>query len=136
MCRLRFASSLTAVLCFLAAPGCVGTKVKMMGTSNPPTDPAQVAVYGSLPPKFREIALIEAHVYFPIFLSDEAKTTMGVEALAEAAAGVGANGVMIRNLHPAAVSAFGYGHRAFRMAAVEGNFAHMATMHGVAIQTH
>lgn len=135
MRRLRMASFLTAVLCLLAAPGCVSTKVKMMGSSNPPTDPAQVAVYGSFPSKFREIALIEAHVYFPVFLSAEAKTTMGVEALARAAAGVGANGVMIRNLHPAAVNAFGYGHRAFRMAAVEGNFAHMTTMHGVAIQT-
>ena len=135
MRRLRMASFLTAVLCLLAAPGCVSTKVKMMGSSNPPTDPAQVAVYGSFPSKFREIALIEAHVYFPVLLSAEAKTTMGVEALARAAAGVGANGVMIRNLHPAAVSAFGYGHRAFRMAAVEGNFAHMTTMHGVAIQT-
>jgi hypothetical protein len=106
-----------------------------MGPPNPPTDPAQVAVYGSLPSGFREIALIEAHVYFPIFLSDEAKITMGLEALAEAAADIGANGIMIRNLHPAAVSAFGHGHRAFRMAAAEGNFAHMTTLHGVAIET-
>lgn len=106
-----------------------------MGPSNPPTDPAQVAVYGSLPSGFREIALIEAHVYFPVFLSDETKTAMGLEALAKSAAGVGANGIMIRNLHPAAVSAFGHGHRAFRMAAADGNFAHLATMHGVAIET-
>ena len=106
-----------------------------MGPSAAPTDPAQVAVYGSLPSGFREIALIEAHVYFPVFLSDETKTAMGLEALAKSAAGVGANGIMIRNLHPAAVSAFGHGHRAFRMAAAEGNFAHMTTLHGVAIET-
>ena len=135
MRRIRIAHALAAVLCLLAAPGCVSTSVRMMGPSNPPTYPAQVAVYGSLPSGFREIALIEAHVYFPVFLSDEAKTTMGLDALAKGAAGVGANGILIRNLHPAAVSAFGHGHRAFRMAAVEGSFAHLTTMHGVAIET-
>ena len=135
MRRIRIASALPPVLCLLAAPGCVSTSVRMMGPSNPPTDPAQVAVYGSLPSGFREIALIEAHVYFPIFLSDEAKTAMGLEALAKSAAWVGANGIMIRNLHPAAVNAFGHGNRAFRTGAVENNYAHMAPMHGVAIET-
>jgi hypothetical protein len=42
---------------------------------------------------------------------------------------------MIRNLHPGAVNAFGYGHRAFRMGTVENNFAHMTTMHALAIRT-
>jgi hypothetical protein len=60
---------------------------------------------------------------------------MAVDALARGAAGVGANGIMIRNLHPAAVNAFGHGHRAFRTGAVENNYAHMAPMHGVAIET-
>ena len=98
-----------------------------MGPPNPPIEPTEVAVYGGLPANFREIALVEAHVYFTALLSDEAKTSMAVDALARGAAGVGANGIMIRNLHPAAVNAFGHGHRAFRMGAVENNFAHMAT---------
>ena len=132
---IRMATSLAAGLCLFAAPGCVSTKVKMMAPSNPPIDTAEVAVYGALPARFREIALVEAHVYFTALLSDEAKTSMAVDALAHGAAGVGANGIMIRNLHPAAVSAFGHGHRAFRMGAVENNFAHMTTMHGVAIET-
>ena len=106
-----------------------------MGPPNPPIEPTEVAVYGGLPANFREIALVEAHVYFPAFLSDEAKTSMAVDALAQGAAGVGANGIMIRNLHPAAVSALGHGNRAFRTGAVENNYAHMAPMHGVAIET-
>jgi len=107
----------------------------MMGPSSPPVDPWQVSLYGRLPADFREIALVEAHVYFTALLSDEAKTSMAIDALARGAASVGATGIMIRNLHPAAVSAFGHGHRAFRMGTVENNFAHMTTMHGVAIET-
>ncbi len=135
MRRIRMATTLAAGLCLFAAPGCVSTKVKLMGPPNPPIDPTEVAVYGGLPANFREIALVEAHVYFTAFLSDEAKTSMAVDALARGAAGVGANGIMIRNLHPAAVNAFGHGHRAFRTGAVENNYAHMAPMHGVAIET-
>ena len=126
---------LSFVLALLAAAGCTTTKVKSLGPVEPPTDPAQIALYGKMPRNFRALALVEAHVYFAGFVSDERKTQMAVEALANAAASVGANGIMIRNLHPAAINAFGYGHRAFRMGTVENNFAHMTAMHAVAIRT-
>lgn len=128
---LAAALSLGLLLC----AGCTTTKVKLLGPADPPTDPTQIALYGKMPPRFRAIALVEAHVYFAGLVSDERKTQMAVDALADAAAGVGANGIMIRNLHPAAINAFGYGHRAFRMGTVENNFAHMTAMHAVAITT-
>ena len=132
-----FSRSLAATLCLflLLSAGCTTTKVRLLGTADPPTDPTQIALYGKMPPRFRAIALVEAHVYFAGLVSDERKTQMAVDALADAAAGVGANGIMIRNLHPAAINAFGYGHRAFRMGTVENNFAHMTAMHAVAITT-
>lgn len=124
-----------AVSVLLLSVGCVSTNVRMIAPAEAPIAPEQVALYGSFPPRFREIALVEAHIYGPMFLSDQAKREKAVDALAEAAAGVGADGLMIRNLHPAAVNAFGYGHRAFRMGTTENSFAHMTTMHAIAIST-
>lgn len=126
---------LALLLFLLFAAGCTTTKVKMLGPADPPTDPSQIALYGSMPPRFRAIALVEAHVYLSTFFSDERKTQMAVDALSDAAASVGANGIMIRNLHPASLSAFGHGHRAFRMGTTENTFAHMTAMHAVAITT-
>ena len=115
--------------------GCVSTEIKMVAPAEPPIAPQRVALYGSFPPRFREIALVQAQIYFPMFLSDHAKTEKAVNALAEAAASVGADGLMIRNLHPASMSPFGYGYRAFRMGTTENSFSHMTSMHGIAIQT-
>jgi hypothetical protein len=123
------------LLGLVAATGCTTTKVKLLGPAEPPTDPSQVALYGKIPRNFRALALVEAHVYLAGLMSDRKKTEMAVEALCDAAASVGADGVLIRNLHPAAVNAFGYGNRAFRMGTVENNFAHMTAMHAVAIRT-
>lgn len=125
---------LCAVCCLMAA-GCTTTKVKLLGQADPPTDPTQIALYGSIPRKFRAIALVEAHVYLAGLMSDQRKSQMAISALCDAAASVGADGIMIRNMHPGSVNAFGYGHHAFRMGTVENNFAHMTAMHAVAIKT-
>jgi len=130
----RSVSILCAVFCLVTA-GCTTTKVKLLGPADPPTDPTQIALYGRMPRHFRAIALVEAHVYFPMLLSDQRKAEMATAALCDAAASVGASGIMIRNMHPGAVNAFGYGHRAFRMGTTENAFAHMTAMHAVAIRT-
>lgn len=126
---------LIMVSCLGCLTGCVSTKTKMIAPAEAPIAPEQVALYGSFPRNFSEVALVEAHIYWPFLLSDQAKTEQAVSALAEAAAAVGADGLMIRNLHPASMSPFGYGHRAFRMGTAENSFAHMTTMHGIAIRT-
>jgi hypothetical protein len=131
----RFAGLCVAAVVLLTSSGCVSTEIKTIATAGAPIAPEQVSLYGTFPPRFRELALVEAHIYLPMFLSDEAKTRMAVDALAEAAASVGADGLMIRNLHPASMSPFGYGHRAFRMGTMENSFSHMTVMHGIAIET-
>jgi hypothetical protein len=125
---------LVAVLLLLGTAGCTTTKVKTLGPSEPPTDPTQIALYGKMPRNFRTLALVEAHVYGAGFISDQRKTDMAIEALCDAAASVGADGLLIRNMHPAAFNAFGFGSHAFRMGTVENNFAHMTAMHGLAIR--
>ena len=124
-----------AMLCLLPLSGCVSTKVKMMGPPLPPISPDDVVLHGSFPPRFREIALVESHLYLGNMLSEQRRAQMGVDSLARAAASVGANGLLIRNMNPSSVRPFGYGYRAFRMGAVENTFAHMTTMHGIAIAT-
>lgn len=119
----------------LATTGCVSTSVKMIGQKQPPINPDEVDLYGSFPRRFEKVALVEAQIYFPMLLSQQGITERAVDALAEAAAGVGADGLMIRNLHPASMSAFGYGQRAFRMGTTENSFAHMTSMHAIAIST-
>jgi hypothetical protein len=83
--RLPLPLRLAVLLSLLAAAGCTTTKVKMLGPADPPTDPSQIALYGSMPPRFRAIALVEAHVYFATLFSDERKTQMAVDALSDAA---------------------------------------------------
>lgn len=124
-----------AASALLALSGCVTTKVKMVGEAQPPISPEQVALYGSFPARFREIAFVEAHIYWPMFLSEESKKEKAINALAEAAAEVGADGLLIRNLHPASMSPFGYGYHAYRMGTTENSFSQMTAMHALAIAT-
>ncbi len=133
--RLAFLSRVFVLVALLGITSCTTTKVKLIGTPDPPTDPSQVALYGNIPRNFRPIALVEAHVYLAGLISDQKKSLMAIDALCDAAASVGADGIMIRNMHPGSVNAFGYGHHAFRMGTVENNFAHMTAMHAVAIKT-
>jgi hypothetical protein len=116
--------------------GCVASGTKIIGDKGPATSPQEVVIYGSLPPRFKKIAYVRAHVYFPLLWPDEAKTEAAIRSLVENSARLGANGLLIRNLHPAAPETFGLGYRAFRGAAGQYAFGHKATMHGVAIRTY
>ncbi len=129
--RLLTVGLVGAVLC-----GCVASGTKIIGDQGPATAPEQVMIYGSLPPRFKKIAYVRAHVYFPLLWPDEAKTEAAIRSLVESSARLGANGLLIRNLHPAAPESFGLGYRAFRGAAGQYAFGHKATMHGIAIRTY
>ena len=116
--------------------GCVASGKKIVGDPGPPTHPDEVALYGSLPARYKTVGYVRAHVYLPLLWSDEAKTEAAVASLVKSAAEMGANGVLIRNLHPGAPEGFGRGHRAFRGAAGRYEFGHKATMHGLAIRVY
>jgi hypothetical protein len=116
--------------------GCVSSGTKILGDRGPATSPEEVVIYGSLPSRYKKVAYVRAHVYFPLLWPDEAKTEAAIRSLVESSARLGANGLLIRNLHPAAPESFGLGYRAFRGAAGQYAFGHKATMHGVAIRTY
>ena len=130
----RIALLLTLLSGLLPLAGCVTSKTKLLADGGPPIAPESVAIYGSLPPRYRHVAFVEAHIYGSYFMSDEARQRQAVNSLARAAARVGANGLVIRNFHPGSVRPFGSGYRAYRMGTTETSFAHMSVMHALAIE--
>ena len=129
----RLALTLAVLSGLLPLAGCVTSEVKMLADPSPPISPESVAIYGSFPPRYREVAFVEAHIYGSYFMSDTARQRQAVNSLAAAAARVGANGIMIRNFHPGSVHPFGSGFRAYRMGTSETSFSHMSVMHALAI---
>lgn len=129
----RLALLLAALLGVAPLAGCVTSQTKMVSDAGPPVAPESVAIYGSLPSRYRHIAFIEAHIYGSYFMSDESRRRQAVDSLAQAAARVGANAIIIRNFHPGSVRPFGTGFRAYRMGTSEASFSHMSTMHALAI---
>lgn len=134
MAWLRFLTPLFLVGCLLPLPGCVSAKTSLISDAGRPIAPESVAVYGSFPPRYREIALLEAQIYGFHFMSDDSRRRQALDSLAQAAAKVGANGILIRNFHPGSVHPFGTGFRAYRMGTTDSSFAHMTTMHALAIE--
>lgn len=129
-------SFLAATLALVTLSGCVTSSRTMVGDPGMPINTSDVAIYGQMPKHGKTVAFVRAHVYWPLFWSDQAKTDAAIEALAVSAAEVGANGLLIRNLHPAAPETFGRGNRAFRGAAGKYEFGHRATVHALAIRTN
>ena len=130
----RFALRLAVAFCLLCLAGCVTAKVKMLANPSPPTRPDSVAVYSRFPPRYREVAFVEAHIYGSYFMSDSARHRQALHSLVASAASVGADGIMIRNFHPGSVHPFGSGFRAYRMGTLENSFSHMSVMHALAIE--
>jgi hypothetical protein len=130
----RFALLLVAFLCALPLTGCVTSKIKMLAEPGQAIAPESVALYGSFPRRYRQVAFVEAHIYGSFFMSDQARRRQAVDSLAASAASVGANGLLIRNFHPGSVQPFGSGFRAFRMGTSDNSFSHMTVMHALAIE--
>ena len=130
----RLALFLAVLTGLLPLAGCVTSKTTTLAEGGPPIAPESVAIYGGLPPRYRHIAFVEAHIYGSYFMSDEARRRQAIDSLARSAAKVGANGLVIRNFHPGSVRPFGSGFRAYRMGTTETSFAHMSTMHALAIE--
>lgn len=130
----RLAAIVAVLISVPMLAGCVTSKTKMLTEPGRPVAPESVAIYGSLPARYRQVALVEAHIYGSYFMSDDSRRRQAVDSLAKAAAEVGANGLLIRNFHPGSVRPFGSGFRAYRMGTSETSFSHMTTMHALAIE--
>jgi hypothetical protein len=123
---------LRAVLGFVvlaSISGCATGAALVTGVKRPPIDPNQVRIYSSPPPKFEEVAVISANSYWSWAWTEQAKLDTATRELRSKAAKLGANGVIVKNLGSAPITAGGYAYGAFGAASINN----MATIDGVAI---
>jgi hypothetical protein len=118
-----------AVLSVSILAGCATGAALVTGIKRPPIDPSQVRIYSSPPPKFEEVAVISANSYWSWAWHEQAKLDTATRELRNKAAKLGANGVIVKNLGSAPITAGGYAYGAFGAASINN----MATIEGVAI---
>jgi hypothetical protein len=83
-------------LAVFALAGCATTSHVITGKPRAPIDPSQVTLYSSAPPKYEEIAVIEASSRSSFSFGDQRKMDAVIERLKKEAASLGANGVLLQ----------------------------------------
>jgi hypothetical protein len=103
--RLCILASLLAALAACAS----SDSLVMVGAARPPISPAEVKIYSHPPPKFEEIALLNAstsHMFTP---GGQKTIDEVIEKLKEQAAKVGANGVLLEGFSDRQTGSLGTG---------------------------
>lgn len=90
------ARSFVLWLAVFALAGCTTTSHVITGKPRAPIDPSQVTLYSSAPPKYEEIAVIEASSRSSFAFGDQQKMDAVIERLKKEAASLGANGVLLQ----------------------------------------
>jgi hypothetical protein len=93
ICRLQCCGLVLAI----TLAGCAATSHVITGQPRDPIDPAQVSLYTKAPPKYEEIAIVEASSRNSFSFGDQAKMDAVIARLKEAAASLGANGIILQN---------------------------------------
>ncbi|HEV8647016.1 MAG TPA: hypothetical protein VGR01_15765 [Burkholderiales bacterium] len=88
--------SLGLWLAVLALAGCATTSHVITGKPRAPIDASQVTLYSAAPPKYEEIAVIEASSRSSFSFGDQQKLDAVIERLKKEAASLGANGVLLQ----------------------------------------
>ena len=132
---MKFAilSLLTGLGLLSLLSGCATGAALVTGVKRAPIDPSQVRIYSAPPPKYEEVAIISANSYWSWAWHEQAKMDTATRELREKAAKLGANGVIVKNLGNAAISAGGLGAPAGGFALGAAAINNMTTLDGVAI---
>lgn len=94
---------------FLLMAGCASSHV-MIGNARPAIKPEEVKLYVTPPPKYEEIALVDAASHSSFAMGDQAKMDVVIRRLKEEAAKLGANGVLIHGVGNESAGAVGVGN--------------------------
>jgi hypothetical protein len=84
-----------AIVAVLAVAGCAGGSHILTGKARPPTSPEAVKVYSAPPASFEEIAIIDASSKDSWAVTDQGRADVVLQRMKEAAAAVGANGLLL-----------------------------------------
>jgi uncharacterized protein YbjQ (UPF0145 family) len=102
-CHLRF------MVVLLALTGCATSSHVLIGTPRPPIPPESVRVYLQPPPRFEQIATIEATSQGSLALTGQQNMDKAIERLKKEAAKVGANGILLQGVRNTQSGAIGTG---------------------------
>jgi hypothetical protein len=92
----RNARLLVLWLAVFSLAGCATTSHVITGKPRTPIDPSQVTLYSAPPPKYEEIAVIDASSRSSFSFGDQKKMDAVIERLKKEAASLGANGVLLQ----------------------------------------
>ena len=100
-------SSCLALCLGLAA--CAPSSHVLVGTARPALPPTQVKLYSQAPPKFEEIALLNASSKSVFSAGGQRTTDKVIERLKIEAAGLGANGIILEGFDQSQTGSLGSG---------------------------
>jgi uncharacterized lipoprotein YajG len=93
----------------LALTGCATSSHVLIGTPRPPIPPQSVRVYLQPPPRFEQIATIEATSQGSLALTTQQNMDKAIERLKQEAAKLGANGILLQGVHTTQSGSIGTG---------------------------
>ena len=94
--RISSQSQWVALATAMLLAGCQTSSHVMIGKARAPIDPSQVTLYMTAPPKYEEIAVIDASSEGSMQFGDQAKIDAALARLKKEAAKLGANGVLFQ----------------------------------------
>jgi hypothetical protein len=86
---------LVSSLALLLITGCASSSSRVVGQARPPISPEQVRIYQAAPPRYEEIATLDASSAVRFFHGSRQTDDEAVQRLKEEAAKVGANGILL-----------------------------------------
>jgi len=114
----------------LACAACSTSSHVLIGTARPPISPESVRVYLKPPPKYEEVATINASSQGSLALTSQQNMDKAVERLKAEAARLGANGVLLQGVQDTQSGSIGasgggasYGPNSASGVGVGGSFA-------------
>jgi hypothetical protein len=104
----RYRSIVVGAFAVLLA-GCATSSHVLVGTPRPPISPDSVRVYLQPPPKYEQIAAIDASSKGSLALTSQQNMDKAISRLKEEAAKLGANGVLLQGVQDQQSGAIGMG---------------------------
>lgn len=104
----RGSGPLLAVLACVAA-GCATSSHVLIGTARPPISPESVRVYWRPPPKYEEIATVNASSQGSLAITSQQNMDKAIQRLKAEAAKLGANGILLQGVQDTQSGSIGAG---------------------------
>jgi hypothetical protein len=93
--QTQWPAPIAAALMCLLVVGCAASSHVLVGTARPPISPDQVKIFLQPPPRYTEIATVDANSRGTPVFTDQRKMDRAIGRLRKEAAKLGANGILL-----------------------------------------